>query len=122
MGGTGSNPYNEVMGDDASGPLLGWSLNSVRDASDPRPFDTLKFPCLFRFKAIGVAGDDLVEGMLARVSGLLGRGIDESAWSVRDSGAGRYVCLTLDLEVTSGQQVYDIYDALKEDTRVTHLL
>ncbi len=110
------------MGDDTSGPLLGWSLGAVRDPNDPRPFDTLKYPCVFRFKAIGLAGDDLVEGMLSRASTILGRSIDEASWSVRDSGGGKYTCLTLELEVTSGQQVYDIYEALKEDSRVTHLL
>lgn len=94
----------------------------MRDASDPRPFDTLAFPCVFRFKAIGHAADDLVSAMLDRVAAVVGHPIDDDAWSVRDSGGGRYTCLTLDVQVTSGQQVYDIYEALKEDSRVTHLL
>jgi putative lipoic acid-binding regulatory protein len=110
------------MGDDGAGPLIGWSLGSVRDASDPRPFDTLAFPCVFRFKAIGRAADDLVSSMLERVAAVVGRAIDQGSWSVRTSGAGRYTCLTVDVQVTSGQQVYDIYEALKQDARVTHLL
>lgn len=114
--------YTENMGDDDAGPLLGWSLNSMRGASDPRPFDALSFPCVFRFKAIGRAADDLVSAMLERIAAVIGRAVEADAWSVRDSGGGRYTCLTVDVQVTSGQQVYDIYEALKADSRVTHLL
>lgn len=110
------------MGDDSAGPLLGWSLNSVRSPADGRPFDNLDFPCVFRFKAIGKADDDLVPSVLGHVAAVIGAPVPEGAWSVRDSSNGRYVSLTLDLEVTSGQQVYDIYDALRADQRVTHLL
>lgn len=110
------------MGHDSAGKLIGWSLNSVTDASSPRPFDTLSFPCVFRFKAIGHTAADLVTAMLARVTLVLGLPIDDGAWSVRTSGGGKYTSLTLDLQVTSGQQVYDIYAALKDDERVTHLL
>ncbi len=114
--------YTESMGEDSAGKLIGWSLGSVTDSAGPRPFDTLSFPCVFRFKAIGHTAADLVIGMLERVATLMGRAIDQSEWSVRESGGGKYTSLTLDLQVTSGQQVYDIYAALKADARVTHLL
>ena len=110
------------MGDDDAGPLLGWSLNSMRGEGEPRPFDTLSYPCTFRFKAIGRSASDLVTSLLERVAAVIGHAVDQDAWSVRDSGGGRYTCLTVDVQVTSGQQVYDIYDALKQDSRVTHLL
>ncbi len=110
------------MGDDSSGPLLGWSLAHMSGEGAPRPFDTLTFPCVFRFKAIAHAADDLVTSLLDRVKSVIGHSINDDDWSVRDSGAGRYTCLTVDVHVTSGQQVYDIYDALKQDSRVTHLL
>ena len=122
VGGWPPARYTVNMSDDGAGPLLGWSLNSMRDPSDPRPFDTLVFPCVFRFKAIGRAADDLVSAMLERVAAVVGRSIEQEAWSVRESGGGRYTCLTVDVQVTSGQQVYDIYEALKADSRVTHLL
>lgn len=110
------------MGDDDAGPLIGWSLNSMRSAGEPRPFDTLSFPCVFRFKAIGHAASDLVGAMLKRIAAVVGHAIADDAWSVRDSGGGRYTCLTVDVQVASGQQIYDIYEALKQDSRVTHLL
>jgi len=110
------------MGDDASGPLIGWSLGSMQDGSSPRPFDTLKFPCVFRFKAIAKSDDGVVEALLGLVAGVVGHAIADDDWSVRSSGAGRYTSLTLDVHVTSGQMVYDVYEALKRDSRVTHLL
>ena len=110
------------MSDDAAGPLLGWSLNSVAGPDGGRPFDNLTFPCVFRFEAIGKAEPDLVPAVLGHVAAVFGEPVADDAWSIRDSSNGRYVSLTLDLQVTSGQQIYDIYDALRVDQRVTHLL
>ena len=109
--------------DDAAGPLIGWSIGSGMSSGSGRPIeDLVEYPCVFRFKAIAKATSDLVDALLQRVASVLGHDVDKDAWSARDSKGGRYVCLTLDLYVTSGQQVYDVYEALRADERVTHLL
>jgi putative lipoic acid-binding regulatory protein len=110
------------MNDDKAGPLVGWSLGAVADA-EKRPLqDLVDYPCVFRFKAVARADDSVVGDMLARVTAVLGRAIEKEAWSTRDSSGGKYTCVTLDLYVTSGDQVYAIYAALRADARVTHLL
>ncbi|MDP2340102.1 MAG: DUF493 domain-containing protein [Deltaproteobacteria bacterium] len=114
---------DDDAGDDAAGPLIGWSIGSGMASGSGRPIeDLVEYPCVFRFKAIAKATSDLVDGLLERVAKVVGRPVEENAWSARDSSGGRYVCLTIDLYVTSGQQVYDVYEALRADERVTHLL
>jgi putative lipoic acid-binding regulatory protein len=110
------------MDDDQAGPLLGWSLSALGGA-DKRPLaDLVAYPCVFRFKAVARFDASVVGDLLARVAAVLGHAIDDGTWSTRDSSGGRYTCVTLDLYVTSGQQVYDVYEALRADARVTHLL
>lgn len=119
----GPKSYHGIMDDDSAGPLIGWSIGSGMSSATGRPLeDLVEYPCVFRFKAIAKATSDLVDALLARVATVLGRAVEADAWSARDSSGGRYVCLTLDLYVTSGQQVYDVYEALRGDERVTHLL
>lgn len=111
------------MDDDSAGPLLGWSLGGMSGPADGRPLDDMvNYPCVFRFKAIARSDTTLVPKLLGLVKEVIGSEVDDDAWSVRDSSKGKYVCLTLDLYVTSGQQVYDVYDALRADERVTHIL
>ena len=110
------------MEDDTAGPLLGWSIGAM-DATGKRPIeDLVQYPCVFRFKAVARAEADLVAGLIQRIEAVIGKAIEEGAWSTRDSSAGRYTCLTVDVYVVSGQQVYDVYEALRADKRVTHLL
>ena len=110
------------MDDDKAGPLVGWSLGAVADA-EKRPLqDLVAYPCVFRFKAVARVADGVVTDMIARVAAVLGRAVESDAWTTRDSSGGKYTCVTLDLYVTSGQQVYDVYEALRADVRVTHLL
>jgi putative lipoic acid-binding regulatory protein len=112
--------YTANMDDDSAGPILGWSIGS---GMSRRPIDELvEFPCVFRFKAVARAEETLVPDLIARVADVLGHPVDTSAWSTRDSSQGRYTCLTLDLWVTSGDEVYAIYEALRQDARITHLL
>jgi putative lipoic acid-binding regulatory protein len=108
------------MDDDSAGPLLGWSIGS---GMSRRPIDDLvEFPCVFSFKAVGRAEDDLVPTLIDRVARVIGRPVESGSWSTRDSSQGRYTCVTLDLYVQSGDEVYAIYEALCEDSRITHLL
>ena len=53
---------------------------------------------------------------------MLGRSVRDDEHSVRSSAHGAYESLTLDLYVTSGDEVYSIYAALHGDERVKFLL
>ena len=107
-------------GGDSAGPLLGWSLAT---GLRRRPIDELvDFPCVFRFKAVGVATKGFVSDMLARVAQVLGRAVREDEHSVRQSSMGRYESVTLDLFVKDGSEVYSIYEAISDDKRVRFLL
>jgi putative lipoic acid-binding regulatory protein len=116
------------MDDDAAGPLLGWSLGALLNherASDPgaRPLDELvQFPCVFLFKAVGRAGEDFASTMIARVGQALGRDVRDDETSVRQSAQGNYESVTLKLYVTSGDEVYSVYEAIRADARVKFLL
>lgn len=108
------------MGHDQAGPLLGWSLATGMEQR--RIHDLVQFPCVFRFKAIGRATAGFVSSLLQRVGSVLGRNVRDDEHSVRASAHGAYESLTLDLWVTSGDEVYSIYAALKGDDRVKFLL
>ena len=127
-----SNRYNLSMssddgtpkpgpdGTDSAGPLLGWSLGT---GLSRRPIDDLvEFPCVFQFKAVGVASGGFVADLLERVGQVLGRQVEPHEHSVRQSAQGRYKSVTLALFVHSGEQVYSIYRAISEDHRVRYLL
>ena len=110
------------MDDDKAGPLLGWSLAAVGGA-DQRPLTELvAYPCVFRFKAVARVDANVVTDLIGRVATVLGRAVADDAWTTRESSGGRYTCVTLDVYVTSGQEVYAVYEALRADARVTHLL
>lgn len=103
--------------DDEAGPLMGWSLGGLKQ----RPIEELvDFPCTFTFKAVGEATDGFVSSLLAKVGDLLGREITSDEHSVRASKKGNYQSLTMNLFVTSGEQVYDIYAVLNADDRVRY--
>lgn len=118
------------MSNDVAGPMLGWSLGSGHEKR--RIHELVDFPCRFCFKAVGRAdppeggdGDDdagFVSSLLARVSRVLGRPITDDEHTVRKSARGKYESLTLNLWVTSGDEVYSIYAALGDDERVKYLL
>lgn len=109
--------------DDSAGPLLGWSIGSGMQSGGGRPIeDLVKYPCVFRFKAVAKADVDVVKDLIARVEAVMGRAVEEGSWSTRESSGGKYVSLTVDVHVTEAKQVYDVYEALRADARVTHLL
>jgi putative lipoic acid-binding regulatory protein len=108
------------MQNDAAGPLLGWSLGSGLERR--RFHDLVEFPCTFCFKAVGTAGDDFASAMLERVARALGRDVRDDEHSVRQSAQGNYASVTLKLYVISGDEVYSVYDAIREDERVKFLL
>ena len=109
--------------DDAAGPLMGWSIGNGMNSAAGRPLeDLVTYPCTFRFKAVAKAELDVVKDLVALVAGAIGKAVDDDAWSTRASSGGKYVSLTVDVHVTSAQEVYAVYEALRGDARVTHLL
>jgi putative lipoic acid-binding regulatory protein len=113
------------MSNDVAGPMLGWSLGSGHEKR--RIHELVEFPCHFCFKAVGrAAGDDddagFVASLLGRVARLLGRDVTSAEHTVRKSARGRYESVTLNLWVTSGDEVYAIYAALGDDDRIKYLL
>lgn len=113
------------MSNDVAGPMLGWSLGSGHEKR--RIHELVDFPCEFCFKAVGRAAadaddDGFVASLLSRVARVLGRAITADEHTVRKSARGRYESVTLNLWVTSGDEVYSIYAALGDDERVKYLL
>lgn len=77
----------------------------------------LTFPCQYEVKAMGLAQADfdalVVSIVRAHVSG-----IAEGAISSRPSANGKYVSVTIEVEVTSRTQLEAIYTALRAHERV----
>ena len=125
--------YTLRMPNDVAGPILGWSLGALSSGErgeQRRIHDLVQFPCEFCFKAVGRAAPaarehherGFVATLLARVGRVLGRAITEDEHTVRESARGTYASVTLTLWVTSGDEVYSIYEALGADDRVKFLL
>lgn len=107
------------MADDEAGPLIGWSLGT---GLARRPIEELcDFPCTWAFKAVGVASEGFVRGLLLRVEAVIGRRVKDDEHKVRESEHGRYQSVTMNLFVTSGAQVYSIYAALHDDDGVKYV-
>lgn len=103
---------NMVMGDGGNANLSWEELDAKVN----------EYPMQREFKAIGPAGDDgagedLVASLTAAVAGVVGD-VDPAAVSTRPSSGGKYVAFTVRLTMESGQQVQDVYAALKADKRV----
>jgi hypothetical protein len=106
--------------DDSAGKMLGWSLGSGLEQR--RIHDLVQFPCEFCFKAVGRGTAGFVTSLLERVGEVLGRSVTSEEHAVRKSAQGTYESVTLNLWVTSGDQVYSIYEAMRADDRVKFLL
>lgn len=107
-------------GTDEAGQLIGWSLQTglQRRALD----ELVDFPCVFQFKAVGVAARGFVGDLLDRVGDVLGREVRDDEHTVRQSAKGRYKSVTIEIEVRDGDEIYDIYAAMSGDSRVKYLL
>jgi putative lipoic acid-binding regulatory protein len=106
--------------DDKEGRLSGWSLASGIDNKSLE--DLLELPCYFQFKAIAKKEGEIVADLLSNVAVVIGRDLDSSEYSVRNSNERRYIGLSIRLKVVHAQQIYDIYAALKKDSRVILVL
>ena len=74
-----------------------------------------QFPCDYMFKIIGFAGPDFQDLVRRAAESVLGPLSDPQAQvSCRPSSGGRYLSVTLELNVADASQVLAIYAALKQ--------
>ncbi len=107
-------------GTDHAGPLLGWSLKT---GIQQQTLDELvDFPCVFTFKTVGVADDDLLDRIQQTVAGIVGRKLNDDEHSSRESAKGKYTSITLEVPVETSTQVYSLYAALGETPGVKFVL
>jgi uncharacterized protein len=93
---------------------------------DPRPSSDLlesahAFPGVYQIKAIGPAGGDFVDRVLAAAAAELATP-GEIDHTVRTTPNGRHTSLTLDVTVQSADQVRAIYDRIRQIEGLTLLL
>jgi putative lipoic acid-binding regulatory protein len=72
-----------------------------------------QFPGEYMFKVIGFAGEGFETAVRQAAQSVLGP-LDQDALSRRPSRGGRYVSLTLEVEVAQAEQVLAVYAALKQ--------
>ena len=81
---------------------------------------THAFPGAYTFKAFGPAGPAFEEDVLAAAAGVVPR--ERICVRRRASGSGKKVCVTLDVEVASADEVLAVYAALRDVETLVMLL
>jgi hypothetical protein len=77
----------------------------------------LAFPCVYTFKIFGRRSDTFVERVCAILGATLGP-IPFEAVKVRTSAQGRYVSLTVDINVATRAQLERVYVELRAEPEV----
>lgn len=77
----------------------------------PKLEDLVEFPAAFTFRVMGQASDDLPDRCAAALSAALGQAPDSV--ELRESAQGRYLAVRLGATVTSAEQIYAAYAALR---------
>jgi len=90
--------------------------DSIKDG-----FDLIEYPCMYKFKAVCKADEHIDEKLHAIVAGVL------SAEAVKDlkqreSKKGSFVSVTIQAELTSREELEDVYSALKASDEVVMTL
>lgn len=75
------------------------------------------YPCHFRIKAMGLDEDDF-DALVVQIIRRHCADIQEGAVSLRPSKNGKYVCVNVDIEAQSREQLDAIYDDLTAHERV----
>jgi len=81
----------------------------------------IEFPCDYPVKIIGTASDDFQEVMESVVE-VHAPGFRRELTTVRYSGAGRYVALTVTIRATGTDQLRALFEDLKRTGRVSMVL
>lgn len=84
------------------------------------PQDLIDFPCHYQFKAVGKAGNEFKQGIVAAVK----KYVEISADSVksRPSGKGTYQSVSVLVTLYNYQQLTDIYAEMKKVAGLKMLL
>jgi putative lipoic acid-binding regulatory protein len=106
--------------DDTAGPMLGWSVGTGVDTKAIR--DLLDLPCTYSFKAIGEVSEAYQAALLLDVGRQLGRTLEPKDYSVRTSGAGKYVSITFHLYMTTPEEIFEMYAVLKANPGTRFIL
>jgi putative lipoic acid-binding regulatory protein len=72
-----------------------------------------QFPSQYMFKVIGFGGPGFAEDVACAAEAVLGPLDRTSCLRCRPSSGGKYLSVTLEMEMASAQQVLDIYAALR---------
>ena len=81
----------------------------------------LEFPCAFPLKAIGAGPDDF-EALVVDIVRRHVADLDAGASTVRPSGGGKYLAVTVTFQAQSWAQIDALYGELKDHARVVMLL
>jgi uncharacterized protein len=72
-----------------------------------------QFPGEYMFKAIGFGGDEFASAVQRAAETVLGPLVPGEHMRARPSSGGRYLAVTLEVEVRDGEQVLAVYQALR---------
>ena len=73
---------------------------------EKKPFETLDFPCSFLFRIIARQGDTIVEQCTTLVSGFA------EIQSISPLPKKKMIRIRIEIQATSAEQIYTIYEAL----------
>ena len=85
-----------------------------------KPEELLDFPCDYQFKAIGLAGDDFMDGIVAAAGKHVA--VAKNAVKSRPSGKEAYQAVSLLVALNNYQQLLDIYAEMRQVTGLKLLL
>lgn len=95
-------------------------------ASDDQPggASLVKYPCLYTFRALGLAADDFQEHVRRVIQAAVGPGqtVSGEAVRVRASAKGKYLSVAVAVMLDSESQRRGVYEALWRDERVVFYL
>lgn len=78
----------------------------------PDPETLLEFPCHYQFKAVGTAGDEFRDGVVAVISELVA--VSADAVKSRPSGKGNYQSVSVMVTLHSFEQLKAVYAGLRQ--------
>lgn len=82
------------------------------------PGNTLQeFPCFYTFKIFGRQSKTFVERVRAAVAQTLGT-VPQDCMKVRESSGGRYLSVTIEMQVHNQRQLEQVYEGLRVEAEV----
>jgi len=81
-------------------------------ADKQNPEDLLEFPCHYEFKAVGMAGEDFMRGVVAAASQHVA--VPADAVRSKPSGKGTYQSVSVFVTLQNYQQLTSIYTEMRK--------